>query len=354
MHTTLNYFRSRSEQLADHLREGIARGEITEPLPVARTWSKALNVSRFTLQQALSILRREKLLSFRPRHPPHLKTVPGRVRKPNTFRFRIARMIVHSRALSYRLDPEWTSALFLRLSPQNIHLAIEVCSHARIKAISRRACPPNEVLLLWSLPSAYHAYFSRWTRNALILGHPAPDSPLSHIAADLDGSIRHAARSLMRKGFSRISLLTDKDNSQGVLQAIRVFEKTCREWPRQPIVADCRYLSMKTNELRAEARRFAGKMKPRHGIIIMQPSFVTMIVSALAERSHVIPRDAEIYALSTGADGVRVCPSMTFYPFPIDAVVRSVAEGIFHFFETGSLPRMRKTVPLEADQTSVV
>ena len=63
----MNFLRSRSEQLANHLRDCILRWQLVEPLPGMRAWSRQLGVSRPTLNKALLELQGDGLLSIKPR-----------------------------------------------------------------------------------------------------------------------------------------------------------------------------------------------------------------------------------------------------------------------------------------------
>src|SRR5687768_8182751 len=63
----MSFLRSRAEQLADHLRGQIQRGEVVEPSPNTRDWARQLSVSCTALHEALHTLERERLIIIEPR-----------------------------------------------------------------------------------------------------------------------------------------------------------------------------------------------------------------------------------------------------------------------------------------------
>src|SRR5436309_2990073 len=63
----MNFRRSRSDQLADHLRGCITRGELREPFPTIRTLRSKLGVGKDTLERALKVLERQEVLRIQPR-----------------------------------------------------------------------------------------------------------------------------------------------------------------------------------------------------------------------------------------------------------------------------------------------
>jgi len=135
---SVSFLRSRAEQLADHLRGCIARGELTEPLPGTRAWCEKLGVSRDTLKLALKILQREGLLIIRPRRMIRLqknrRIAVGRAED----RPRVVRVIFYGRDYPAGPFAQWYSNLALRLNMQGIHLTLENCTHARLNAIAQK------------------------------------------------------------------------------------------------------------------------------------------------------------------------------------------------------------------------
>lgn len=338
---------SRAEQVADHLRGCIARGELAEPLPSTRAWCETIGVSRNTLKTALKILQRDGLLRIEPRKPIRIQGGRRAVTAEKTHPQQVVRVIYYRRDYPDRSLMETYPDLAERLHAHDIHATLEGCTHARIRSISRQPLPPHELLLLASLPVKYHRYFAHMARNAMILGHAGPSSPLPYLTVDLAGCVRHAAQLLMRQGHSRISFLINRGSSQGVLDAIAMFERTCATWSRQPITADTVRMRLEFEAHQTAARRFAARIHARHGVIVMQPVSLSMVMTALLERGVEIPGRAQVIALMTNPESIKVCPTPPHYPFPMRSYVRQLTEAVQHYFETGALPRVRRVIPVE-------
>ena len=342
----MSLFDSRSKQLADHIRDSIARGELGEPLAGIRAWSKSLGVSSRTLQVALRMLQREGLLVIHPRKVIRLKQNRRRVPREVAASRRIVRFLYYGRQYP-RLTFAELPSLAEQFRAHGMEISLERCTHARLKAISRSPPTPHELLFLCSVPAEYHRYFAHMTRNVLILGHPSPGSPLSFIAINLEGAARHAVQSLMRRGFSRISLVIDRGTSHGVTRVIQAFQQTCAEWPHQPIHSNTVRMHVDPESMLLAARRFAVGVRTRQGILVVEPVSVGMIMTALLERGIAIPRQAEIIAISTFRESIMVCPRPIHYPYPVKAAVKGFVDAALHFFETGALPRIHKKLLME-------
>ena len=71
-----------------------------------------------------------------------------------------------------------------------------------------------------------------------------------------------------------------------------------------------------------------------------------MLVTALLERG--LARDAvEIRALMNMPGSIQLCRPPACYPFPLKSMVKHTVQAIVRYFETGALPRVRKTMPVE-------
>lgn len=320
-----------------------------EPLPGTRAWSRSLGVSAMSLKAALRMLQRDGLLVIQPRKS--IRLVPGWSRTPRGRPPRrpppVVRLIYYGRDYleSSFIEPP---SLAARLQNHGIGFSLERCTHARLKAIGSSALPSNELLFLSSLPAAYHRYFALKRGQALVCGHPAPGSPLSYITVDEESAVHHATQSLLRRHFSRLSLLIDKGTPPGVSQIIAMFQRTCAAWPHQPVHAETLRFELALDAMRGAARRFAARARGRQGVIVCEPVSATMVMTALMERGIVIHRDVEIIALDTPPNSIKVCPGLTDYPFPVKACVKRFTEAALHFFETGALPRLEVKLPIEA------
>lgn len=340
-------FHSRSRQLAAHLRERIEQGELGGPLPGIRAWCQSLGVGSRTLHIALRMLQREGLLVIHPGKASRIRTRPRFAAGRDGSQRRIVRFLHYGRDYP-RLTVLEIPSLAEHLRSRGMEMSLERCSRSRLKAISRAPVSPQEMLVLCSVPAACHRYFARMARNVLIAGDPSPGSPLSSIGSDLEGAVRHATQTLLRRGFPDITLIIDRGSSHGVSMAIEVFHKTCAEWRHQPIHATTVRMRTDTDSMLVAARRFATGVKSRRGILVIEPISVSMIMTALLERGVGIPRQVELVGVSTFADSIKVCPRPIHYPYPVRAAVKSFVDVAIHYFETGALPRIHKKLLMEA------
>src|SRR5688572_27532163 len=124
----MNFMRSRAEHLAGHLRDQITRGELFEPLPGTRAWSRTLGVARKTLEEALRILRHEGLITVHARGH-RLNRAAGARAGGGTSMPRVAHLLFYTRhSQNFYSDAEWVFPLSERLQAHGIQLHVERCS----------------------------------------------------------------------------------------------------------------------------------------------------------------------------------------------------------------------------------
>ena len=70
-------------------------------------------------------------------------------------------------------------------------------------------------------------------------------------------------------------------------------------------------------------------------------------MTTLLSRGVTIPGKVQIMVVGSHPDLVRVHPPLAHYPYPVNAFVKTIASAAVHFFETGSLPSVRKVIPME-------
>jgi hypothetical protein len=234
----MSFLRSRHEQLADHLRGQIARGQLREPLPNTRDWASQLGVSCATLYEALNTLKREKLIVVRPRQG--IKIIARTNSPPVARDAKVVRIVYRgSDYPEFFAYANWCGLLSQRLQTHGIQLSIERCTDVRLHALARsgnaRDRSPNELLFLRSLSEKYQRLFAKSGRPSLIVGYPAPGISLPYVTCDLEGAIRHAAHSLFRHGFTRVVLLINRVRIHAVQRQCDAFEAACASWPHQPV-----------------------------------------------------------------------------------------------------------------------
>jgi len=343
----MKFLRSRSEHLADHLREAIGRGKLVEPLPGIRAWSLQLGVSRRTLQQALWTLQRERLIVIERqgiRLRPHLAAAVPRMADS----VRRVRLLFYGADLPHlHYDLEWIEACSERLHLHGIELSMEKCNAARLLAIASGDHHRNELFLLLSLPPRYQNRFARAKKPSVLLGRAATGVPLPFVTVDQQGAIRHGTQLLLRRGFDHVTLLVNKASSPMLQRDVDVFRAACAAWPRQPIAAQPVLIPLEAPSLTDSARRFAARIVGRTGIVVVAPVPVGLIMTALMHHGIAIGRQSEIVSIFHPLEAVKLFPPPIHYPYPLKRLVKELTELAIHYFERGIVPSIRKTLLTE-------
>ena len=350
----MNFLRSRSEQLADYLSHSIARAELVEPLPGMRDWAVKLGVSYMTLESALKIVERRGLVSIEPRRGVRLRRVSGTRLAEFPLRPKVARVIynAHEYPGDYHGNDDWFAALSQRLQQHDIHLTLERGTNATYQAMSQKNARSNDLLFLGSLSATQQRLIMPLKHRVILLGEPAPGIPLPFLSADFLGVIRHATHTLLRRGFSKISLIIKKGKSGGSQLSMDMFRSTCAAWPHQPIHATTAQMPLGFSDFPLAARKFASSPATRHGVIVLFPIPVGAIITALLSRGILIPGQTEIVAILSRPESVNGLPLLSFYPFPMKAFLKAATDAAIHFFETGTVGPLKKTIQLETTGSS--
>ena len=230
----MNFLRSKGEHLADHLRECIHRGEVLEPLPGTRAWSRTLGVDRKTLDRALGILRREGLVTVQARGYRLNRSAIKRVIRTATPR--VVYMLYYARHFqNLHVARDWVFLLLERLHEHGIRLHLERCGDVRLRTLAHRKQQPNELFYLTTFNRRHQLLFAQARKSALVLGSPARGVGLPYITPDPISSVTHATQLLLRSGFRRLHLLLTRPDNPAVHEARAAFETACGGWPHQPV-----------------------------------------------------------------------------------------------------------------------
>jgi DNA-binding LacI/PurR family transcriptional regulator len=336
------FLRSRADQLADYLRRGIARGEIREPLPNIRAWSVLLGVGRGTLEQAVNLLHREGVLDVQPRRGIRIARVRPRVSASDSPR--MVRWLFYGRGYpDASVLLEILAAIVERLQAHDIQFRLERCDAARLRRIQHKGEEPHQMIILGLVPPGLQRMFSAFQRSALVIGVPPPDVPLPYISIDVEVAFRHALATFARRGCKRVSLVM-REHSHSMSDAR--FAELCAE-ANAAMRSEMVRVPMTLVEQVAAARRFAARRTTREGVIALYPIPATVLISALLERGIAVPRDVEVVALNTTSMAVRAAPLPDFYPYPVEAFAKAVSRAVLRYFQSGTVPRLRKMIPLE-------
>ncbi len=337
----MKFYQSRVEQLANHLREGIGRGEYSSPLPSVRDWSARLGAAHSTLVSAIRILKRDGLVRTQPRQGIHL------VRRMNIRKsFRqppLIRWLVYGRKYQESVAyAEILTVLGQRLAPHGIRLDLEICSATRLKAIQREGPRHDQILVLPSFPRESQELFSNFEKSALVLGHPFPGIRLPYITVDVFGALRHAVWLLVRRGFSRISVVISRQSHQPIEER---FRRACME-PSPPIHGDVVRVPEEILEQNIALRRLAGRVTGRHAFIVISPIPVAHLMMALMQRRLDVPQQVAAVGMNTASSDVRTVPLVPYYPYPIERFTKAVCKAAVQYFDRGALPPLKSVIPL--------
>ena len=338
----MNFLRSKSEHLADHLRACVARGELREPLPNIRTWSGKLGVGIHTLEMALKILHQEGVVRIRPRKGVQIQEVRGV--SDHSQQSRVVRWVCYGRDFpDLSVLTELFAAILEQLHPHEIGFSIEPCDAARLRLIHDRGESPHQMYLLTSLPDEFQRLFADFKRSALINGLPSPGVSLPYITIDVFSAIRHAIHLLARRGFHKVSLVIKSGTRQPVVE---LFRQYCAEAP-QPMQSEVVTMPNELFEQVSAAGRFAARIRERQGIIAIYSIPASVLMTALMARGVKVPGEVEVVAVNTPLQAVRVFPLPTYYPFPLVPFAKAVCKAAVHYFKRGRLPSLGKTIPLQ-------
>jgi len=116
-------YRSRVEQLASHLRRQIGLGKLAGRLPGRHTWAAELGVGCNTLQGALRILHKEKLIYSSLRKGTFVSKMPSRSAAPRPLSEKSIQFVVFDHYLSPSNLWCWSQLMQMPLT-RRIHLTL--------------------------------------------------------------------------------------------------------------------------------------------------------------------------------------------------------------------------------------
>lgn len=342
--STKPLLRSRAAQLAEYLRSCIARGELTEPLPSTRDWCARLGVGHNTLEAALKILEREGRVQVHPRHGVRLRQAGDRP-AGEVLRHPVVRWV-------YRGGPGWDNSIWAevftalseRLGEHGIHLVSERGSAERLRALRDGGERSNQMLVLVNLGEPYQRWFAGFRRSVLLIDVPCPGVRLPFVWNDVEAAVRHAVQHLSRRGFGRVCLVTPHHPGRSPIE--ERFLEACAQ-VRPAVRGELAIMPIDLPRQWTGAQRFARRVAGRMGLLLIHPIPAGLLMTALQQRGVSVPGQVEIISMNTMSHGVRIVPPPVYYPYPVDAMARTVARAAARYFETGRLPRLRKRIPLD-------
>lgn len=309
-------------------------------------WSQELGVSRKTLDQAIAVLRRERLIIVEPRG---MQVNRDAIRRcaPDTSP-RVVRLLFYGRDHpELAAELHWIFLLTARLQARGIQVHVEQCTDVRLHAIARQRHRSNELFCLVGLAPRHQRLFAESKQPAILHGSPASGVSLPFVTADQSGAVGHATRMLLRKGFGRLSLMIQRLAAPGIQESLESFQSACGDWPHQPVVGQPFLMPVGAAEALIAARRFAARITGRCGLVVVGPVPVGLVLTALLERRVAVPQQVEIAAILPSPAAIQLCPPVHYYPMPQRRMAKTLADVADHYFESGSVPRVRKRLTLE-------
>lgn len=341
----MTFLRSRSEQLAAHLRERIQGGELTDPLPGTRAWSQQLGVSRRTLHEALRQLHREGWIVVAARGA---RISHGLLSRSSPTRF--VRWLYYGVGLpQIGQELDLLTALREQLRLRGIEFTWETCQPPRLRTLAARRDGGNELFCLVSFPAAYQKLFAASRKGVIAIGQPAPGLALPFVTADQPSVVRHATQRLLRQGFGQVCLVLADVAAPGTDLSIESFRDACSKWPCQPVHAHVFRTALASQSVLATTRRLAQRITDRCGIVVAAPVPLGLVMTSLLQQGIAVPGRAEIIAVFHSSDAVKLCPSPMRYALPVARIVKVLADAAARYFESGRLPRIAKCVPVVVD-----
>ena len=333
-------FLSKVEQVANYLRRGIERGEICQPLPNIREWSLQLKISKSTLEEALKILKKQKLIRIEPRKGIQLQPQSKRLKA-----FAHAPLV---RWIYYTKDyPDLSSfteifyALSERLRQDGIDFGFERCDARRLKAIHRAGELKSEMLLFPSMPVPFQTLFSNF-RNTLLIGLPALGITLPFISIDIIPALKHAVEMLARRGFRKIGMI-QRERSR--IPINHKFLQICNDSIPQ-VAGELMFMPLTTPESSHFVQRLAARTRPGQAFIVHSPVPVSLLTTGLLQRKLDVSREVEVVVIGS-PQSVRVIPPPLVYPFPLLKFVKTIRKIAARYFQEGMIPPTEKIIALD-------
>ena len=337
----------RAEQLASFIREQILRKELSNPLPSSRVWCRQLNVGRPNLLRALHILEHAGLVTITANGAAIVPFKADAKSHPLSHS-RLARFLFLGRNYpELQHDTKWLFTLSEGMQNSGIRLSLERCGSMRLGTIASQRPHRDELCFLHSLPGSYQRLFMDRKRPAVVIGYTGENITLPFLTPDLEGSTRHATLRLLRRGLKHIVLINLANREAGITKSIESFKAACTQWPHQPVRADVVRVWNDITSLRSTMEKLAVKMKEPCGFIVFSPVSVGILATALLQRGISIPEKAEIVAIEHCPDEISLSVPITLYGFPTRRFAKAILDSADHYFETGKVPVVDKTLDLD-------
>ena len=97
----------------------------------------------------------------------------------------------------------------------------------------------------------------------------------------------------------------------------------------------------------AQLRRFAARLRGPTALVVVAPVSVAAVMTTLLGHGVRIPQQAEMLLVQTSPSASLVWPVPGCYEASMEGFVKHITRAAVHFFQTGAVPSVRKTLPME-------
>lgn len=335
-------------QAAEYLRDALRHGEWTDFLPGSRALCDRLQISGYTLHQALMILQSEKLISIA--HGRRIKVL--RKKPPRATARTSSRMVV---ALTTQSLEEMTSPYcFVKLQHSLQMAGFELLVHSDPR-LRWQNSPRRLEKLIRDIPAACWVLFSvnadvqRWFMerkvSAIISGTRHSGICLPAVESDISNLCHAAVDSFVSKGHTRLAYLAFKSETAGDQAMERDFVKSFSARCGSDGYAKIFHHNCTVDGICSTmAALWAAPNRPT-GILVKAPGHTATAVSYLLSNGVKLPRDVSIISVDHTRFHREIVPSIAGFEFNKKMNAELLARKVETLARTGTLPAYTIKVP---------
>ncbi len=299
------------------MKARIAAGDWGNALPGERRLAALLNVGRDTIRLALAELAAQGVIesSRAGRQRRVVRSAPGKA-APARSRWRIGMLspfTLERLPQAMLTEVDYVRTLLARrggelelLCPSWYH-----APHPQRQLAQELKAEPRDAWILYRSSQAVQEAFQELRAPCVIRGHPQQGVTLPFMDCDWEATGRHAAGMLWRKGHRRIAMVMPRDGMSGNLaawQGSASFTETGRKIMLTEIGDDGSNATLIESASAALLRPGAPT-----AFITLRPRQTITLLTWLASRGWLVPRDFSIICLAVDPIMTYLVPAITAY-----------------------------------------
>jgi LacI family transcriptional regulator len=313
-------------QVAELLRQDLARGRWSDRLPGEHHLSDQFQVSRSTLRAALAVLQKEGLLAGgqgRTRRPT------GRARAAgggsSTVVGVISSVPLHQHsAHSIIILDELRRHLQLAGFAVQLHVVPQIARGVGEKRLRQLVAQTDAAC--WVLSSCsieLQRWFAGNVPRTLVQGSCHAGVELPFVRCDVAAACRHAVAALRRRGHERLALLLPDSPFAGAREIETAFRQACADLPAA--AARVRLLGAEPAETARSMRRLLEMAPAPSAFIAMMPQHALAAFCVLRDSGLRLPDDAALISLFDDPLLAHLSPRLARYHYSDHAFARKFA-----------------------------